>query len=66
VVKWLVSLFLIHAPEGVFNITVEAMDEHGWEGLMSDPLRVTFPKPYWLNLLPPFIQRTLSSLVSPR
>ncbi len=47
------------APQGVYNITVEAIDEYGWEGLMSDPLRVTFPKPFWLNLLPSFIQKIL-------
>ncbi|RLF39619.1 MAG: hypothetical protein DRN12_06730, partial [Thermoplasmata archaeon] len=48
-----------HAPQGVYNITVKAIDSHGWDSLMSDPLRVTFPKPYWLNLLPSFIQRIL-------
>ena len=46
--------------EGVYNITVKAIDTHGWESVMPDPLRVTFPKPYWLDLLPPFLQRILS------
>ncbi len=54
-----VSYSFIPTVEGSFNITVKAMDEHGWEGIWSDPLHVTFPKPYWLNLLPPFIQKML-------
>ena len=48
------------APQGVYNITVKAIDSHGWESVMSDPLRVTFPKPFWLDLLPSFLQRILS------
>ncbi|RLF41680.1 MAG: hypothetical protein DRN12_02570 [Thermoplasmata archaeon] len=52
-----------HAPRGVYNITVKAIDSHGWESVMSDPLRVTFPKPFSLNLLPPFIQRMLLSKI---
>ncbi len=58
-----VSFTFTCSNEGVYNITVKAMDEHGWESVMSDPLRVTFPKPYWLNLLPPFIQRILLSKI---
>ncbi len=53
------SYSFIPPVKGTFDITVKAMDEHGWDSLMSDPLRVTFPKPHWLNLLPPFIQRIL-------
>ena len=45
--------------EGSFNITVKAMDDRGCDGPVSDPIRVTFPKPYWFNLLPPFIHRML-------
>ncbi len=46
--------------EGNYYIWVKAMDEYGWEGPWSDPLPVTMPKPFWLDLLPPLLQRILS------
>lgn len=54
----------IWPSEGSYEVQVKAIDVHGWDSLLSDPLPVTMPKQHWKNIFPFFIQRILLHLPS--